>query len=183
MSKLIIATAGEMGCGKGTAVKYLVEKYGASSHRYSTMLRDVLDRLYIIQSRDNMSVLSKILRENFGEDIMEKTMLADIQKDEHEIVVLDGARRIEDIQELQKIPEFKLIYIEADIEKRYERVVLRCENDGDGKKTFEKFKQEHNANADATIPNLKQYADYVIDNNGTQEELQKQIDEIIKKEI
>ena len=67
--KIILGLAGEMASGKGTVAKYAATKYGAKSWRFSTMLRDVLDRLLLEQSRDNLQNLSTVLRQNFGEEL------------------------------------------------------------------------------------------------------------------
>ncbi len=181
MTKIIIGLAGEMASGKGTAAKYLVEKYKASSYRFSTMLRDVLNRLYIEQTRENVSKISTVLRQNFGEDLFAKVMAEDVKKDENEVIVIDGIRRLADIAYLKEIPEFKFMYIEADIKKCYERTVQRGENVGDNSKTFEQFLEEHKLETEVQIRDLKQYADFVVDNNEDYDYLYKQIDKIIEE--
>ena|SRR3989344_9626686 len=181
MPKIILGLAGELAGGKGTVSKYIVEKYNGSSHRFSTVLRDVLDRLYLGQSRDNMQKLSTAIRKTFGEDTLAKVMVEDVKKDNHEIIAVDGVRRLADIEYLKKIPGFKLVYIDADIEKRFERIKKRNENPDDAGKTFEQFKKDNEGEADAQIKNLKSEADYVMDNNWTIEYLYRQVDETIRK--
>ncbi|EKE19437.1 MAG: hypothetical protein ACD_9C00018G0001 [uncultured bacterium] len=183
MAKLILGIVGEMSSGKGAICKHVVENYNAGSHKFSQILRDILDRVYVDQSRENISTLSLTLRKNFGEDVLAKSMYNDAKNDEHEIVVIDGVRRLEDIVYLKELPEFKLIYIDANIETRYQRMVARGENVGDATKTFQQFEREHELNADAYIRDLKNYASEIVDNNGTYADLYKQIDEIIKKNI
>lgn len=183
MAKLILGITGEMACGKGTIAEYVVDRYDGSAHRFSTMLRDVLDRLHIEQTRENIVNISTMLRKTFGEDIMAKTMKQDAEGDAHEIVVVEGVRRMDDIKYLKALPHFKLVYIDASIEKRYERVVKRVENVGESKKTFDEFKQAHQYETEIQIPGLKEYSDYVINNDGEFEELYKQIDEIVKENI
>ena len=119
MAKIIIGLAGEIACGKGTVANHIKEEHKASSYRFSTMLRDVLDRLYIEQTRENVSWISTILRQKFGEDLFAKVMAEDVKRDTGSVIVIDGIRRMADIEYLKKIPEFKLIYIEADIKKCY----------------------------------------------------------------
>ncbi len=68
MNKIVLGLAAELAGGKGTVAKYVTEKYDGSSHRFSTMLRDILSRIYLPDSRENMQKLSTILRQNFGED-------------------------------------------------------------------------------------------------------------------
>ncbi len=179
MAKLILGLAGEMGSGKGTVAKHIVEEHKGSSHRFSTILRDILDRAYLEQSRDNMQTLSTILRKNFGEDLLAKSIYHDTKNDEHDIVVVDGVRRMADILYLGEVPHFKLIYVDADIKNRYERIVKRGENADDGKKSFSEFEQANKDESESQIRELKNYANYIVDNI----ELYKQIENIIKENL
>ena len=183
MPKLILGIAGEMGSGKGTIAKHVIQEHKGNSHRFSTILRDVLDRVYVEQSRENVSTMSTILRKNFGEDILAKAMYHDAEKDEHEIVVVDGVRRMADIAYLKELPHFKLIYVEAEMQNRYERIIKRAENVDDSAKTFEQFKKDHELETELQILDLKNYADYVVDNNRVFADLYTQIDEIIKENL
>ncbi|HEX7586571.1 MAG TPA: hypothetical protein VF390_02980, partial [Patescibacteria group bacterium] len=114
------------------------------------------------------------------EDIMSKVIYNDVKNDKQKIVVIDGVRRIMDIRYLKDLQGFKLVYIEADMEKRYERIIKRRENTDDAIKTFEEFKHDHKQESESQIKDLKKHADFVVDNNRTTEELYAQIDAIIK---
>jgi uridine kinase len=175
----VIGLAGPMGSGKGTVAKYLVEKYLGSSHRFSDIMKNILHRLYLDNSRENLPVLSLAVRKAFGEDIFSKIITKDVENDRSEVVVVDGIRRQEDIKHLKKLDGFKLIYIEADIKKRYNRIVKRDEKTNDSNKTFEEFQKEHTYETETSIPPLKKEADFVIKNDGVKEELYKKIDKII----
>lgn len=177
--KKIFGITGEIASGKGTVAKYIVNEYQGSSHRFSTVLRDVLERLYLEQSRGNLQTLSTILRENYGEDTLARVIMEDVKNDKHEIIVVDGVRRLEDIKYLKELPGFKLIYVETDIERQYDRIVKRNENADDSQKTFEEFKKEHEQESELQIKDLKNYADYVINNDGEFKDLYKKIDEIM----
>ena len=181
MTRIIIGISGEIASGKGTVAKYIAEKYNASAYRFSTMLRNAMDRLYIEQNRDNISTFSTLLRKKFGEDLFAKVMAKDVKKDEAEIIVIDGIRRLADIEYLKEIPEFKFVYIEADIKKCYDRIIQREENTDDKNKTFDEFVEEHNLETETQIKDLKQYADIIIENNGTLEDLYEKIDNIINE--
>jgi dephospho-CoA kinase len=183
MAKLILGIAGEMSSGKGTIANHVIAERGGSAHRFSTILRDILDRVYLDQSRENFQVLSMILRKNFGEDVLAKSIYHDVKNDEHDIVVVDGVRRMADIAYLREIPHFKLVYVEADIKIRYDRIVKRGEKTDDLNKTFEEFKAEHEADAELQIRDLKNYANYVVNNDGVYTDLYKQIDEVIKENL
>jgi len=180
MSKIILGFTGLPASGKGTAAKYYSEKYSSPTFRFSTSMRDLLDRLYLPQSRENMSTISQITREAFGQDLYAKVMAGDVGKADHDIVIVEGIRRMEDVQELKKLSNFKLVAIEADMKIRYERLKIRGENSDDNTKTWEEFQEDHKLETELTIPAVMEKADITINNNGTLEELYKQLDNIVK---
>lgn len=180
MKKIILGIAGEISSGKGTVAKHIVENHNGSAHGFSTSLRDVAKRMYLEENRENLQKISSMFRGNFHEDILSKVIYHDVSKDKHEIIVIDGVRRMGDIRFLEKLPGFKLVYLEADMETRYERIVERGQNTDDATKTFEEFKKDNHREAEAQIKSLKEKSSVVIDNNGSFEELFAQIDKIIR---
>ncbi len=178
--KTILGLAGEISSGKGTVAKYIAKEYKGNVHRFSTMLRDVAKRMHLEENRDNLQKISTMLREYFGEDILSKTIYFDVQNDKNKVVVIDGVRRPSDLKYLRKIAGFKLVYIEAEMEKRYERIVKRGENTDDTKKTFKEFQKDHKKEAEKQIRGMRSKADVVVDNNGNFKELYCQVDKLIK---
>jgi len=153
-----------------------VDRYDGGTHRFSTMLRDVAHRMHLEESRENIQKISTFFRQNFGEDIMSKVIYQDVAVDSHSIIAVDGVRRKTDIKYLKTLPGFKLLYIEADLDKRYERITRRGENTDDLGKSFEEFKMDHQKETELQIKDMKREADFVIDNNGTIKQLYSQID-------
>ncbi|MFH0874033.1 MAG: AAA family ATPase [Candidatus Komeilibacteria bacterium] len=181
MAKIILGFTGLMCCGKGTINVYLSSHYGAATYRYSTMIRDVLDRLYLPHSRDNMSHLSTLLRQEFGEDLMAKVMARDVTKAAESLIAIDGIRRPMDVSSLRELPEFKLVAINAAEEVRYQRLINRGENPDDKTKTREQFRADHLLETEASIPGAMAEADFQLDNNGALEQLYQQLDDLLKK--
>lgn len=181
MHKTVLGIAGEIASGKGTTTKHLVEKYGASQHRFSTMLRDVAQRMHLEENRENLQKISTIFRENFSDDLLSQVIYHDVEADPAEIVVIDGVRRMSDIEYLKKLPGFCLVYIDTEMEKRFERLTHRGENTDDATKTLEEFKVDNEREAERKIKDLKTDADFVVDNNGSLEDLYSQIDVIISR--
>jgi dephospho-CoA kinase len=179
--KIIFGFTGLMASGKGTAAKYFEEKYSASTYRFSTMLRDVLNRLHLEHTRDNLIKLSEVLRTGFGEDILAKTIAKDAEKDSGAIVIIEGIRRRADILYLEQLPHFVLVEIAADIMVRYNRLTQRRENPDDATKTFEQFSEDHKRSTEITIPEVALLAKEHIDNNGNEEHLHQQLDLLLKK--
>lgn len=181
MSKIILGFIGPLASGKGTLAKYLGEKYGCATYRFSSMLRDVLQRLYVEPTRANLQKVSQILRENFGQDLMSKVIAEDVKNDTTDLVVVDGVRRPTDITYLETNPAFHLVYITADPRWRWERLVKRNENPGDDKKTFTEFSKDEQAEAETHIEALGKQAPYTINNNGRFDELYAQLENILTK--
>lgn len=181
MNKIILGFVGPIASGKGTACKYLKENHDAEIFRFSTMLRDVLDRFYIDQSRENMQDVSAALRQTFGEDLMAKTMAKDVENSQTNIVAVDGVRRLPDIKYLREVPGFHLIEINADQKTRFERITKRGENADDTSKTFEQFQADEQREAEKQIKTVARTADFHVNNDGTLDDLHRQIEEILKK--
>lgn len=177
--KIIIGLTGEICAGKGTIVKYLEKKYNANSYRFSTMLRDLLNRLYIPVSRENMQFISTAIRQFFNEDIMAKVIARDVKNNKNKIIIVDGVRRVSDIKYLRDIKGFKLIRVIAESKIRYKRLILRKENLGDENKTYKEFLADHKKEADSQVTAVMARADFEINNNDSFENLYKQIDQII----
>ena len=177
--KIILGLTGEICAGKGTIVKYLEQKHGATSYRFSTMLRDLLKRLYLPVSRENMQFMSTSIRQFFGEDILAKVIAEDVKNDKNNIIVADGVRRVPDIKYLREIPGFKLVRIVGEPATRFKRLIARKENPGDENKTYEEFLADHKKEADSQVPIVMAQADLEINNNGSLEDLYKQVDQIV----
>lgn len=179
--KIILGLVGPIASGKDTVKKYLEKKYGATGCRFSSILRDILGRIDLPNSRENMQGLSTILRQKFGEDILAKAIAIDAIKLKSNIVVVDGVRRLADIKFLQRAAGFILVAIDADSKIRYERLVKRGENAGDAKKTYTQFLKDHQYETELDVPMMMKKAKYKLDNNGSQVDLYKQIEELIHR--
>ena len=181
MDKLIICFVGLIASGKDVAKKYLEEKYGASSFRFSSVLRDALDCLGLESSRDNMINISTWARETFGNDLLARAVANKAKTTPANLIIIDGARRLDDLIYLKENKNFHLVAIEAKPETRYERSLTRNENPGDKEKSYEAFLKDHERETEITIPETMASADFKIDNNGDLPALYRQIDDLIKK--
>lgn len=128
-----------------------------------------------------MQNISVLLLENFGQDLLSKALTKKAKESNKNLIVIDGVRRFTDIEHLKKLPEFKLVYIRADNEIRYNRYISRNENPGDDKVTQKEFIEMQKAMADKQIPQVGKKAEFTINNNGTFDELYAQIEDILVK--
>lgn len=180
-NKLIFGFTGLMVSGKGMSTKYLEEKHGADTFRYSTILRDILDRIYVEQSRDNLIKISEGVRGIFGENTLAKAIAGDVEGAAAELVIVEGIRRLADIEYLAKLPNFVLVEIFADSKVRHERLMKRGENTDDTTKTYEQFLSDHRRSTEITIPDVVKLATEHVNNNGTTEELYATLDALVAR--
>lgn len=181
MERITLGITGEIASGKDTVAKYLVEEYGAVQFRTSDIFRDVLRMLFVPETREAISKMSQILRQNFGDDLVARVVHERIKESAAAFIVVDGVRRFSDILLLKNEPHFKLLFVDAPMELRYERLTKRRQNADDATKTFEEFQHDHERETELSINSLKQQANFVIDNEGDLVALQAKIDELIQK--
>lgn len=182
MTRLVIGLVGRKGSGKGTVAKILKETYGASVYRFSDTLRDILDILFLEQSREHLVHLSEVLRNGFGQGVLKQAIIKRVEHDAADLVVLDGVRRIDDLEELDVLGDLKLISVEAPLEMRFERLRARGENVGEATRTLESFKELEHASTEVTIVDVEARANVHIDNSSDREHLEKQIEILMAKQ-
>ncbi len=179
--KIILGFVGELASGKGTACQYLHETHHAPSYRFSNILRDLLKRLSLDITREHQQHMSQIIRETFGQDTLARVIAADVTNDASSLITVDGVRRLPDLTYLKQLPGFYLVSIAADPLVRYQRLVRRGENSDDTSKTFEQFQIDSQAEAERQIQEAAATAQFHINNNGTLQELYKQLDDILAR--
>jgi dephospho-CoA kinase len=177
--KKIIGLVGLIASGKGTAKAYLQNKYDAVEFRFSSILRDALDILGVPKTRDNIIALSTWSRQTFGNDLLAKAMSEKIASSDNKIIIIDGIRRLSDIDYIKDLPGFHMFAIEASPEIRYKRSIERNENPGDAEKSYETFLKDHEKETEITIPETMARAEKIIKNDGDLEKLYTSIDEIM----
>ncbi len=181
MNKIIIALASTQGAGKSFLSEYLREKYNGISFRYSDYLSKILKILNIEKTRKNLQDLSLALRNQFGQDVLEKSILRDIWDNEAKINIIDGVRRLADISRLKNEKNFYLIFIDADLEIRVQRLSGRGEKADDQKVTEEIIRKESQHDSETRVKELKEIANFIVENNGSKEEFEKKIDQIMEE--
>ncbi|MFC1663346.1 AAA family ATPase [Patescibacteria group bacterium] len=178
---MIIGLTGPLAAGKGTISKYLEKNYQAQSIRFSDPLRDIINRLYHDPTRETMSSLAVFLRSQYGEDILIQTLLKDIDAKGDGLFILDGLRYPEEDEELSKRDDFELWAVDTKLETRYQRIIIRDENESDKKLTLDEFKAQHSLKTEQYTPALMKKADRSFNNDGTLQQLYDQVEKAIKE--
>lgn len=166
--KLYLAIIGHTATGKESSYIAAKEAFAGqltiSIHHFSDPLSEVLHLLCLEKSRPNQQLLSTILRQAFGENLLGNIIFKRVLADPADIVFLDGVRRPKDIEMLKKLPNSFLGYVYAPPEEAYKRLVKRNDRPGDAEKTWEEFLAEQSAEAESLIRALRPMADFELDN-------------------
>jgi dephospho-CoA kinase len=180
--KLVVGLTGSIGAGKSAIADHLCKKYGAKQLRFSQILMDILDRLYLEKDRKNLQTLGIALRKAYGDDVIANAFEQDLRKCKGDIVIVDGIRYMSEVEMMRKFDNNILFYAEAPEKLRYERTVKRGEK-GEGTISFEEFLAAEKRGTEKNLPEIKKAADIVLQNSGTVDELFKRVDKEIDKKI
>ncbi len=182
---MIIGLTGPKLSGKGTASDYLQKQFGAKAFSMSGILTDIVNRLYLPNSRENLIAIVTDLRARFGEDVLAQVLKKDIaafqEKNPGVPVIIDGIRMPMEVDVFSTLPDFHLIFIDAPMRARYERALSRGEKVGESEMTFEQFEAEENAVTESHMDALRVNANAELINASTYEDLYAALETVMKK--
>lgn len=180
---IIIGITGTIGAGKGTVVEYLIDKKGFKHFSARAFLIEEIEKRGLENNRDSMVLVANDLREknspSFVADELFKRAL-----ESGDNCVIESLRTSGEIESLKSKGNFTLLAIDADPKIRYERVIGRSSSTDNI--SFEKFLADEQREMESTDPNKQNLnkcigmADFVINNDGTLEELNSKLEEILK---
>jgi dephospho-CoA kinase len=180
----IIGITGTNGAGKGAVVDYLKQK-GFTHYSASGYISEELQRRGLELSRTNMRMVGNEFREKFGSGYLVTHFLEAAQESGVKDVAIESIRSTGEAQKLKDAGGI-LLGIDADRKIRYERIFKR--KSGKDLIDFGTFVEQEErewygveGSHDMNIRAVMDMADYTIENNGTIEELQIQIDAVLAK--
>jgi len=182
----IIGITGTLGAGKGTIVEYLVNKLGFTHYSVRQFLTEEIEKKGLPVNRDTMTEVANQLRANHSPSyIIEQLYKQAISVGGNSII--ESIRTPGEVDFLKKQGEFYLIAVDADPKIRYKRISIR------GSKTddvdFETFLANENREFTTSDPNKQnlsrciELADLILQNNGSMDELNKNLKAELKKLI
>jgi len=184
---IVIGVSGYAASGKSEFANYLKEKYGFKVFEFSEIIEEEAKKLNLLEEnlsleekKRKLSELGKKIRETYGrEDIFALKIVEKIKSESLEKVVVSGFRNLIEVKVFKKEFEknFYLIFIEANAKIRYER---RKMQDPNFNLTFEEFlERDRRDEKELGLKELKEIANFVIENNSSLEDFYKKIDLII----
>lgn len=185
-NKLVIGLTGPKGSGKesfGKLFTELVSPNNVGIEVFSSLLVETADAWGLPITRAALQGIPEGMIHVFGPDVLANAVYNRVLKKDEEIVIIDGARTKSDFELVRRFPKNLFVYITADPEVRWQRTRKRGQKAGEANTPLEQFMQEENALVERQIPEIGSQADFVIDNNGTLEEYQKQIDRFYREMV
>lgn len=182
-TQVLIGVVGHPSSGKDTVAAHFVAKHGFVHISMGDMIR-----FYIAEhgmgeaTRDLMRIVGTTLREEHGADYFIKLALSNNADVSH--LVISGLRTVAEAKAI-KGAGGTLVACTAAIENRYAWARERGRI-GDNI-SFETFKQQEDAEASSPNPEAQnvdavvEMADYVIENTGPLDELERKADELLAK--
>ena len=126
--------------------------------------------------------LALVLKEGYGPSVIIDSLIMDMEKNGSDVIIADGIRMHGDVEPFKKKygKDFYLVYVWANTRIRFERTKSRKEKDGEDNTTFQQFLEEEAKLTEISIQEIGKQADFKINNNGMEDELNKQVDEMMK---
>jgi len=184
---IILGLVSHRGCGKDACSKYIIGHYRAKEIAMSGYIRQALELLHLPPNRQNFPWLITKIRSRFGKGILARAVIREIQEDGFSIYVLNGVRLLREIEILRKKfgRRFVLVDVVCADEIRFERIKkrekkLKVSKDNVKMSLADFVKQEKRIVTEIEISAIEKKADYVIENNGSTEQLFRCLDDLVK---
>ena len=177
---MLIGITGTLGAGKGTVAECLVEN-GFKHFSVRAFLLEEIRKRDLEENRDSMVAVANDLRKkHLPSYIVERLIEQAVSTGGNAVV--ESVRVPGEVEELKKAGGI-LLSVDADIEKRYERIVARkSETD---QVSFEEFKENEEREMNSSDPDkqnitaVMRMADIHLKNNGSIDDLKRAVKEKI----
>ncbi|MEM2856427.1 MAG: AAA family ATPase [Candidatus Nitrosocaldaceae archaeon] len=174
--RLIVCITGMPGSGKSTVAKALNSSFRILS--MGDVVRREAERRGLEPSDVNLGAIMQELRKRYGLGAIAYLLVNEI-KDGKDDIIIDGLRSIKEAEILKGYGNVKILAIHTPKDKRLKFLVDR--NRSDAPTSKEEFEIRDKRELDVGVGEAIAYADAIITNDGSIEELQEKARKIIRK--
>jgi dephospho-CoA kinase len=176
-SKTVIVVVGMPGAGKSLASS-VAAKRRVPVFVSGDIIREEAKRRNLSPSKENLGRLMLKIREEEGMGAVAKRLAPLIEKIDGNIFVYEGARNIEEIEELNKKYRVFIIAIHASPESRYRRLLKRGRSDRP--RNWADFRERDERELKVGVGKLIAIADRVVENEDTKNDLKRRTARLLK---
>ena len=179
----VIGLVGPIGSGKDTVSNYISKKYDYKVVGMGDIVREIAAELGRGHTRDELHLTQKEIVAKYGTQYFAERVVEKIKKNGWQKVIINGIRRPEDaaVPKREFGKDIVIAWVDALPEIRFERMKTR-KRPGDPHTMEEFLRQEENEKRFFHWDETRKYVDDVIINNdGTYEELHKNVGAFMKK--
>ncbi len=176
MQKTFFIISGLPGAGKWTVAVYLSEKYHIPHFSTWDIFRDIFRQFGIPETRENFSHFIATMKATFWEDIIARGIETRIWFFNWDSLIVEWVRHPSVLDMIRSKWNVKIIYIDTEWEKRYERMRERWEKQNESSMSYQEFLDQDWLSSEKNLSFIRELADILIENNGTKEELSHKID-------
>jgi len=177
----VIGAVGQNGSGKDEVLKYLRLKYDVPFLSTGDVVREIASRERVEPSRENLGKISDRYFREFGKGYFVKRLADKIRSSGWKVAGISGIRSLDDVSILIGIfgQDFVLIHVYiTDPHVRYSRMTARHE-ERDPHSYEELLRQDQAEEELFSLKEAEGLADHSISNDGTLDDLHREIDRLI----
>jgi dephospho-CoA kinase len=181
---IVIGITGTLGAGKGTVVKYLINKKGFKHYSVGDYLKERLTKKGLEPNRDNLQEVANKIRTKYGPDYITKKLFKGAVK-ENSNVVIESIRNPKEAEFIKSQKSGYLFAVDANQKTRYLRIQKRAsEKDNVTFKEFKEQEKKELQSKDLNAQNLSKcilMADFKLDNDSTIKQLYEKVENALNK--
>ena len=181
--KMIIGITGTLGAGKGSVVEFLKKK-GFKHYSAREFIKEEVLKKGLEVNRDTLVYVGNELRKNNSPSYIAEKLYERARNDGGNCVI-ESLRTIGEVRALREKGDFYFIAVDASQKVRYERV--RGRKSETDRISFERFVEDERREMISDDPNKQNLracidlADVKIINNGSLDDLEKDVNELLEK--
>lgn len=179
----IIGITGTLGAGKGTIVDYLTTHHGFKHFSVRGYLLKIINQKGMEVNRDSMVDIANELRATNSPSFIAEELFKEAMESGQNCII-ESIRTLGEVNALKTKGNFSLFAVDANRKLRYERILERASETD--RISFDTFVENEEREMNSTDPNKQniaacmQLADYTFTNDGSLEELYKEIDVVLE---